>query len=180
MNVTMEVPKAKIEDLKAALLGTGRALPKELKIAINKTSSVTKTKIAQDVRVELVASAKEIKKYIKNKKRATESSLGANVVVEESKPMPLKAFKPRQTKSGVSYASKGGRKTVKSAFIVDKFGGHVFKRESKKRLRIQKLHAASVWGAYLKNNLDPETRNKARAELSKQIDRRIRTLLYKY
>ena len=48
--------------------------------------------------------------------------------------IPLKAMKPRQTKSGVT----AGPAKVPGAFISKKLGGHVFKRTGSKRLPIQK------------------------------------------
>lgn len=53
------------------------------------------------------------------------------------KPISLKAFRPRQTKEGVSVRSK----TIPGAFIPKsmKLGFHVFKRRGKKRLKIDKL-----------------------------------------
>jgi hypothetical protein len=48
--------------------------------------------------------------------------------------IPLKAMKPRQTKSGVT----AGPAKRPGAFISKKLGGHVFKRTGKKRLPIEK------------------------------------------
>jgi hypothetical protein len=48
--------------------------------------------------------------------------------------IPLKAMKPRQTKSGVT----AGPAKVPGAFISKKIGGHVFKRTGTKRLPIEK------------------------------------------
>ena len=49
-------------------------------------------------------------------------------------PIPLKAMKPRQTKSGVT----AGPAKRPGAFISKKLGGHVFKRTGKERLPIEK------------------------------------------
>jgi hypothetical protein len=48
--------------------------------------------------------------------------------------IPLKAMKPRQTKSGVT----AGPAKRPGAFISEKLNGHVFKRTGKKRLPIEK------------------------------------------
>lgn len=48
--------------------------------------------------------------------------------------IPLKAMKPRQTRSGVT----AGPAKVPGAFISKKIGGHVFKRKGPKRLPIEK------------------------------------------
>lgn len=48
--------------------------------------------------------------------------------------IPLKAMKPRQTKSGVT----AGPAKRPGAFISKKLGGHVFKRTGKERLPIEK------------------------------------------
>lgn len=52
----------------------------------------------------------------------------------------LKELKPKQTPSGVTYTVAGQTQTRRSAFIVKKLGGHVFKRVSRSRLPIAKQY----------------------------------------
>ena len=59
-------------------------------------------------------------------------------------------------------------------------GEHVYKREGKKRLPIQKLHGPSPWGITVKNKLDKLIAGRdVEPELIKQIDRRIRAVNFK-
>jgi hypothetical protein len=52
--------------------------------------------------------------------------------------------------------------------------GNVFKRVGKSRLPIVKLMGASPWGVFTKQKMTPEQERDIKAELVKQMDRRIK------
>ena len=73
--------------------------------------------------------------------------------------VPLKAMKPRQTKSGVT----AGPAKRPGAFISKKLGGHVFERVGKERLPIKKSEGINI----LDHGLD------AMGSLEKEIGERL-------
>lgn len=174
---------AKIGELEKALGDAGpKKLRQQVAIALNQTAKRTETLLAKEVAKEIVIAQKEIKKGIKQDRKAKPEVLATNVVQKESARMPLKRYKARQNKAGVRYriSKKGGGKQIKSAFISEKLGSHVYKRTSKKRLPIQKLYGPSPWGVTVKNNLDKLIIDRdIEPELLKQIDRRIRAINFK-
>jgi hypothetical protein len=62
---------------------------------------------------------------------------------------------------------------VPDAFILNKFGGHVFRRVGKERLPIRKLMAVSAWGVFVKNDMTPEVEKYAQDQLEKNVVRRV-------
>jgi hypothetical protein len=59
-------------------------------------------------------------------------------------------------------------------------GQHVYQRQGKSRLPIQKLHGPSPWGITVKNQLDKlVTSRDIEPELIKQLDRRIKAVNFK-
>jgi len=59
-------------------------------------------------------------------------------------PIPLKHFRARETKSGVSASPWNNLKHYRSAFIVAKLGGHVFWRTSRAPLPIERVAGPNV------------------------------------
>jgi hypothetical protein len=77
--------------------------------------------------------------------KSSPQTLESRVIVK-GKPVPLMAFKPRQTKKGVTVTIKKGHRTMlRSAFIAQMPGGHigVFKRVGRKRLPIRERNVVS-------------------------------------
>jgi hypothetical protein len=58
--------------------------------------------------------------------------------------LSLRSFDPYQARTGVTARVWGERKTYRGAFIVEKLGGHVFKRKTDARLPIQKLYGPAI------------------------------------
>ena len=174
---------AKIGELEKALGDAGpKKLRQQVAIALNQTAKRTETLLAKEVAKEIVIAQKEIKKGIKQDRKAKPEVLATNVVQKESARIPLKRYKARQNKAGVRYriSKKTGGKTVKSAFIAETLSSHAFKRTGKKRLPIRKLYGPSPWGVTVKNNLDRLVLERdIEPELIKKIDRRIRAINFK-
>ena len=69
---------------------------------------------------------------------------------------------------------------IQGAFINQKMGGHAFKRKTKKRFPLSKMHGVSVWGVYTVNDLmNNFTVPEVSKELSKQIMRRLQFNVFK-
>lgn len=117
-----------------------KQLPKATWWALNQTGGQVGRQMVKEVAKEAGVAQKDLKRrgfYFAARARLKDlvfevrSRYGA---------IPLKDFKPVQTKVGVSAKAWGQRKVYEGAFIVDSIGRHVFKRRTKKRLPIDKLH----------------------------------------
>ena len=155
-------------------------LPRELAVVSGKTSKRAKSLIAKDVAKELAVPQKVIKKQLETAKLG---KTGATTTLKKSARIPLKNFKARQTKAGVSYriSKRTGRKTVTGAFMGPKpgvtsprLGNHVFKRVGKARLPIRKLYGPSPWGVFTGRRRIRPVGQQINAELRKQINERLR------
>ena len=178
------VDSDQLKKLQKVLGSNQRKLPREINSAINKTLTKVQGFVAKEVTQEVAVSQKVVKKSLASK-RSIASSLQGTVTLKQTRRISLRDFGARQTNKGVSYkiSRTKGRKTVLGAFQGPKPGvmkaswrGNVFKRVGKKRLPIVKLSGPSPWGVYVINGDDPVVRKKARQELRKQIDRRLRFL----
>jgi hypothetical protein len=159
-----------------------KSLPREISAAINATAKKTRLDIGRKIRAEIAVKKESVENLIKVVRQSSPLRLSAQVRLikgknadEEGWRIPLRDFGARQTKSGTSYKinKKGGRATVRSAFMVPSMGNHVFKRTTEKRLPIVKLMGPSPWGVFIKKKLTPVQQKEIEAELAKQIERRI-------
>jgi len=175
--------KGKIEQLARAVGTDGpKKFRRETATAINATARKTINMLSKEIGKELATPQKAIKTTIKVASKASQNKLGATVRQRPTSRLSLKEFSARQTKKGVSYrvSKSQGRKTLAGAFIVDKIGGHAFKRKTKSRLPIVKLQGPSPWGVTVKNKLDQlVAKRDVEPELIKQVERRIRAINYK-
>ncbi len=142
--------------------------------------------MSRKLREELAIKSDVAKGAVRQKGFASQTNLRLTVEVPKGKRIALREFSPKQNKSGTAYkiARKGKRSFVAGAFMGPKPGlvsiktrGHVFKRVGKDRLPIIKMFGPSPWGALVKYpDRTKEVAKKSRAELAKQIRRRIRYL----
>ena len=180
----LSIPPRQLRELKESIKGTKKKLEKELAIAVRATTKKTKTIVNRQVRQELAINAKGVNEVLSVKVDVTNKiNPRGTVTLHHSKRPSLKRYSARQTRKGVSYRidKKGGRRTVPGAFmgprpgqVSPRLSGHPFKRVGPNRKPIVKLHGASPWGAFKKRRLKGPTKRESRAELVKQIQRRIR------
>ena len=167
-NVLSEVPKK---------------LPKQVEIVINNTAKGQVKTIAKKIGAEIVIAQKEIKKFLRLEKKAlaSEDEISANLFIRGQARIPLKRFKARQIKMGVSYkiSKRKGTKKVKSAFgpKIQNLGKHVFMRESKERVPIRKLYGPSILAVYLKNGMLEQSEIEIAMEMEKQVTKRLRSIV---
>ena len=184
------VQQRKVNELSKVLKGSDKKIRRQLTIAVNATSKKTQGGIAKQIATELATAQKNIKETIKIKKKASNSQKVPQAVVSQTETdrIPLRDFRARQNKKGVSYkvSKSKGRKTIQGAFQGPKPGvmksswrGRVFKRVGKSRLPIQQLFGASPWGVFVKNKMKKPVVKESKQELIKQIERRIRFLKLK-
>ena len=117
-----------------------KQLPKATWWALNQTGARVGRQMVKEVAKEAGVTQKDLKRrgfYFAAKARLKDlvfevrSRYGA---------IPLKDFRPVQTKVGVSHKAWGKKQVAEGAFIVNSIGRHVFKRRTAKRLPIDKLH----------------------------------------
>ncbi len=183
--VSATISNRQIQGLNNALKGTNKNIRSELAIAVNATTKKTKTAINKQVRSELAVTAKSVNRGLAVSRKADRKSKQptGEVTLSKTARLPLKDFKPRQTKKGVSYkiSKTQGRSTVSGAFMGPKPGvmkaswkGNVFKRVGQSKLPIVKLQGPSPWGAFVKKGMARTVKKESKRELDKQIKRRIR------
>ena len=186
MKVT--VNPRKLKALQDAIHGTTMNLKREFATVLNKVAKAGTRIIAKEVSSELATPIKTIAATIRQRKRATVQTLSSSVQLSKTKRIALREFGARQTRAGTSYkiSKTRGRKVIRGAFQGPKPGvvkaswrGNVFRRKGKQRLPIVKLYGPSPWGVAVKGNKIEPSANQMRAELNKQINRRIDYVLKK-
>ena len=121
--------------------------------ALNKTITNVRTEASRAIRIERALSAKVVKAAL-NTSKATRYKLTASLTAS-GRPIPLREYAARETLKGVTVkVSPGARKRIKvngnAAFLIDKYGGHVFVRTTNERLPIEKRYGPSIPSTFLK------------------------------
>ncbi len=92
--------------------------------ALNKTASQARTEAARLIKARYHIGTRVISRAITLERRANRAQLTA-VVAATGRPLPLLAFRARQTRRGVSVeVTRGVRKLIRSAFIATLRSGH--------------------------------------------------------
>lgn len=191
--VTLKIDYESAEALKTLMRGVEKDIRKEVKVAVNKAGKSMESQMAKMVRTEINVSSRAVKKVITRPRLASETQLRTEIVVAKNKRISLKEFGARQSKTGVSYriSKKGGKKTIKGAFIVESLGGHVYVRsgpkvemtrgkyKGQKRQQIFKRFGPSIWGYFANKKVLLDVQTRANAELEKQVAERVRFLTVK-
>ena len=181
--IEIEINAKQLLELQKAVGRAKKNFAKELAAAINAVSKKTKLQIGRDIRAVVAIEKKESEKPISIRATASTDNLKAIVNLKKTKRLGLRAFKAKQDKRGVAYkiSKTGGRARVDSAFQGPKPGvikmswrGNAFKRAGAARKPIIKLQGVSAFGAYAKNDLSGPQIKTIKAELVKQVDRRIK------
>lgn len=172
-----------------ALDALGLNITKEIGIINWKVARKTKSLIAKQVTKELSVTQKVVKAQLVARRNASRASLvggteqAAEVELKKSRRIPLRDFKARQTKKGVSYkiSKSTGRKTIAGAFkgprpglTFVRFRGHVMQRVGSARLPIRKLYGPSPWGVHVINKQADVITPQINAELRRQMRERLR------
>lgn len=150
--------------------------------ALNKTAANVRTAASSSIRRRRALSAKVVRDAMAIR-RASPAKLVSSLVVT-GKPIPLRDYKARQTKKGVTaQVSPGKRKLISHrgnrAFIVQKIGGHVFAREGKERLPIKKLFGPSLPSTFVQEEVRTAWTATAREALPKRLAEEVRFELSK-
>lgn len=99
-------------------------VPRAAARALNKVGAQAKTQAAREIKARYQIGVRMISKYITVARRASSNSLSVEVRAE-GRPLPVLAFKARQTRKGVSVEIvRGHRKLISRAFITTLKSGH--------------------------------------------------------
>lgn len=178
--VEIKFDEAKLRRIQLMLRDIPRAMPRVMSRAINKTAKSAKTSIARQIATEINMKISVIKKNI-TLRRASYRIWRAVLEIWTGR-IPLINFAAKQTAKGVSYKidKKGGRETIKSAFIATMASGHkgVFKRKGAARLPIVELRGPSVGEVYRSSaGLAQTAERRAYKELERNIDDQVKLVL---
>lgn len=134
----------------AALGAVADNLPQEVYISLDKAGRKVQREVVDIIYRELNTTKKVIKKQTRVVKNRT--LLTARVLIYESARIPLRDFKAKQNKKGVTakISRRKPKKLYRPGFIIQKFGKHAFTRPNNGR-KISKLKGASPWGVLIKN-----------------------------
>lgn len=180
MNVTVNVDQQLLNEVRERLRSLSNKAPNAISTALNRAVTSVASNVSKEVRKEYVIKSSDIKETI-SKTRASRSNLNA-MVRSKGELIPLDRFKvspktvqPTRKKPIKVAVKKGGLKTTLGAFVTDINGIKVFKRESKKRLPINRLFGPSV-PQMLKNeeirrNINEEGKRVFNERLDNQINR---------
>jgi hypothetical protein len=180
--IGIEIDKAQMSRLAAAVIASGKKMSKEIAGTLNAVSKKTKLEMGREIRKRVAIPKGEVEKPLTIKTQASPGSLSAVVSLKKTPRLGLRHFGAKQDKRGVSYkiGKTGGRRRVDGAFMGPKPGavktswrGNAFKRAGSSRLPIIKLLAVSAYGTYKKNELAGPQLKAIEDELSKQMERRI-------
>lgn len=166
-----------MRELLAELGSISENLPKEAYAALSEAAKKTKSKLVKVVAGELNVKQKIIRQKVVtiNNRRAT----SVTVKLMESARIPLRDFSASKNKKGFVTAKisrREKRKVYDKAFVINKFGDHVFVRNGKDR-KIYKLHGASPWGVLVKDEDKVQIILEAATDLiEKEMAERIRVV----
>lgn len=175
-----------LRGVKEAMRLDNRKLRQGMVLAVNDTAKHAKSHMSRKIRQFIPIKKASIDRRIKVDRAESTDNLRATVTLTDRGPLPLRAFKPRQTKHGINVRyQKGGplaasAKTsdgrdvpLTSAFIVDSLKGHVFLRRTNKRLPIDKLFGPAVMDIVESEDVLALTAEDANEYLQKRINYRL-------
>lgn len=150
LRVSAKIPPHQLRRMEHRLSSIRRGVPRATTSAIIRTSRTIDSRITRAVAKELGVTVRAMRKS-RGLKRPVWTTLvrrgrdvtGATTSVTARR-LSLKHFAPKQTRLGVSVKRSRRRESIRSAFIVDELGSHVFKRRSRARLPIDRLETEPV------------------------------------
>lgn len=142
--ITVKFDGDGITKLVGAMTGLQNRVPDAMRRALNHTGAKAFTQVKRALGKQLVTNQAAIIDYGKVRPiRANYSRLEFKIV-STGGVIPLKHFRPLQTKKGVSAAPWGKRRLYPHSFISARLGGHVFWRKGTARLPLKRIGGPNV------------------------------------
>jgi len=177
--IGITINQASVEAVKKALGDLSRRYTREIATAINATAKQVRIQASRALKTEMNLPSKLLKKALYTKSTASPDSLRAVIGLYRGHPFPLKYFKAKQIKRGVTYKINPklkGKSVLRDAFIINQYGGNVYMRSGTARGPLIKQHGPAPGDAFEKLGIAAMALAVATEELPKQINRRIRFL----
>jgi len=182
--IGVTISQASVDAVKKALGDRAKQYKIHIAAAINATSKQAKILTARELKTEMpTVSIKALKSTLFIKTKAYPSDLKGVLKVYPGKAISIKYFNATQRAGGVSYKIAPrlkGDAFIPRAFIIKKFGGHVFLRttfgKGSRRGPLKKQVGPSTADAFAKLGIEQKIIEMAKTELPKQINERIRFL----
>ena len=179
--IKIQIDSKELTDTLAAVV---KNLPRELSFVSKQTAKHGVSFIAKQVGAEIAVAQKEIKKLIKVKKLGDTDYM---IDFQKTKRLPIRVFKAKQTKKGVTYKiDKNAKpKLIKKAFMGPRPGvlaprlhGKVWIRELHGGSKSRSIHPVgrgpSPWGVFVKNDMMPALLVEINQRLTANLRERIR------
>lgn len=188
--IMIQIRDDAIRRLKTAVNDDIKNLKRQLKTAVRATARFTKSQMAKAVYDEINTTQKVIKKTIKDEAIASDVNPRAIITMSPTSRIPVKDFKAYQTAGrkatkraparggGVSYKIKrrGNRELLPGGFIVNRYGGNVFKRYTPTRATGKALEGPSPWGVFVKKKKQRPIADESQRRLIQEIEKRTRAI----
>ena len=183
--VKLSVDQASLQKLAATLRGMGSSITKEASIAVNKVAKKVKLEAARALNKAIPVKVSILKKAIRITRLASPKESIAEITLKEGYPIPLKYFgatKVNTKKGGVTFRLMRAhkRKSVgRDLFIVEKYKGHVFRREGKERGPLVRMNGPAPGDVYKEAGVVAVAMRVAQERLPLELKERIRFLTAK-
>jgi len=144
---------------------------------LNKTAANVRTSASTAIRQRRALSAKVVRDAMAIRKANAQRLISSIVVT--GRPIPLRDYKARQTKKGVTVAvTPGKRKLVEhrgnKAFVIGKLSGHVYARQGSDRLPIKKLFGPSLPSTFVQTEVRSAWTATAQEAMPKRLAEEVR------
>lgn len=154
--------------------------------AVNDAGRFGETRVGRAVRQEIPLTVADTKRVIKRTKATASSDNPKSTITVKREPISMKRYKPRQTAKGVTVKprKKKPRQLIKSAFIAETVGGHVFRRRGKERLPIDRQQGPTAVGVLdgvpkLLDELQDQINTKLAERFNSKLDAHIKGRAFK-
>lgn len=134
----------KLNQVEQVLKEIPRALPRVMSRSLNRTAQQARTEVSRSLSRRIGLRVKDVRSRVILQK-ASYSNWRSAVKIS-GKRLPLIRFKPKQTRTGVTYKFGRSRILVHHAFLATMPSGHtgVFRRKTTARLPITELRGPSL------------------------------------
>lgn len=191
MSVIIKVDDSMLKDVQKRLKEIPQKSPNAISASLNRTMTNVASNINKEIRSEYTVKAMDIRGTLK-KTRANPSKLSAAVKstggvigLDKFKTSALMTTSRKGGTKSVGFnrkpvkaaVKKGGMKTVLGAFVATVNGPKIFKRTTKRRLPIERLHGPSVPQMAGNDRIVEFVNTEAGATFEKRLDHEIGRLL---
>jgi len=158
-----------------------QVMPRATTSALNKVARSAQSLAVKVIAKDIGITQKTVREHLVIHK-ANFRNLFSSVEPRSGKRVPLTRLKPRQTRKGVTYRSRGKRKLVPGAFIATMPSGGriVVKRRGRARLPIDEPKGVSINHVFIKERIHRALLQVAKERWNKVFPQEVRHFLRKY